>query len=152
MPRLSRGLLLQDFAREGEDLLDTLLTSAQRQPVLPGGSSDGQQIRQYRSAYTGQYMASESTVVCARRHSIMLPQATTAGHGGMPALSEEASSGSGRSADAVHVDIASLQHYKNRIGPELRQMRQAQGRNRYCDNHQLWCLPNCTRPWSVLAP
>ncbi|DBA80626.1 TPA: hypothetical protein ACH3X1_007876 [Trebouxia sp. C0004] len=104
MPRLSRGVLLQDFAREGEDLLDTLLTSAQRQPVLPAGSSDGQHSRQYRSAYTG--------------------------HGGMPALSEEASSGSGRSADNVHVDIASLQHYKNRIGPELRQMRQAQGRNR----------------------
>ena len=131
MPRLARGILLQDFAREGEDLLDTLLTSAQQQPVLPGGSSNGQQSRQYRLSYTGQPMASESTVICALHHSIMLPQATTAGQGGMPALSEEASSGSGRSADAVHMDIASLQHYRNRIGPELRQMRQAQGRNRY---------------------
>ncbi len=134
MPRLSRGLLLQDFAREREDILDTLLTSAQRQSVLPlvlpGGSSDGQQSRQYRSSYTGQQMASESIVICALHHSIMLPEATTAGLGGMPALSEEASTGSGRSVDVVHVDIASLQHYKNRIGPELRQMRQAQGRNR----------------------
>lgn len=73
MPRLLRGLLLQDFAREGEDLLDTLLTSAQRQLVLPGGSSDGQQIRQDRSAYTGQYMAFESTVSCALHHSIISP-------------------------------------------------------------------------------
>ena len=144
MPRLARGLLLQDFARDGEDLLDTLLTSAQRQPMLPGGFSDGQHSRQGRSAYTGQYMAAVTAVVCAWHHSIMSPRAITAGQGGMPALSEEASSGSGRSADAVHVDVASLQHYKNRIGPELRQMRQAQGRNRYCHNHQVWCLPSCT--------
>ena len=48
----------------------------------------------------------------------------------MPAMSEEGSSGSGRSAESVQVDIGSLQHYKNRVGPELRLMRQAQGRNR----------------------
>ena len=52
----------------------------------------------------------------------------------MLAASEEASSGSGRSAEPVHVDIGSLQHYRNRVGPELRLMRQAQGRNRCC-NH-----------------
>lgn len=48
----------------------------------------------------------------------------------MPAVSEEGSSGSGRSAESVQVDIGSLQHYRNRVGPELRLMRQAQGRNR----------------------
>ena len=30
MPRLSRGIVLQDFARDGEDLLDTLLATASR--------------------------------------------------------------------------------------------------------------------------
>lgn len=55
------------------------------------------------------------------------------GLGRLPALSEEASSGSGRSGDTIQTDIASLQHYKNRTGPELRLMRQAQGRNRCKD-------------------
>ena len=50
----------------------------------------------------------------------------------MPAMSEEASSGSGRSTESPQVDIGSLQHYRNRVGPELRLMRQAQGRNRCC--------------------
>ena len=59
---------------------------------------------------------------------------SSAGFGSMPAVSEEGSSGSGRSP--VHVDVGSLQHYKNRVGPELRLMRQAQGRNRY-DVHLL---------------
>lgn len=56
----------------------------------------------------------------------------------MPAVSEEGSSGSARSAEAAQLDIGSLQHYRNRVGPELRLMRQAQGRNRY--GHT---LPTC---------
>lgn len=82
----------------------------------------------------------------------------SAGFGSMPAVSEEGSSGSGISPEAVHVDIGSLQHYKNRVGPELRLMRQAQGRNRYCAHLSTYttpqkllclfakwpaCLPNC---------
>lgn len=54
MPRVSRGILFQDFAREGEDLLDTLLASAQRQPVLLGGSTSGQQSLQHNAAGSGQ--------------------------------------------------------------------------------------------------
>lgn len=53
MPRVSRGILFQDFAREGEDLLDTLLASAQRQPVLLGGSTGGQQSLQHNAAGSG---------------------------------------------------------------------------------------------------
>ena len=61
----------------------------------------------------------------------------------MTAMSEEASSGSGRSAESLHVDVSSLQHYKNRVGPELRHMRQAQGRNRcHCNSHNALPLDN----------
>ena len=56
--------------------------------------------------------------------------ASSAGFGSVPTVSEEGSSGSGRSPEPVHVDLGSLQHYKNRVGPELRLMRQAQGRHR----------------------
>ncbi|KAL3145912.1 hypothetical protein ABBQ38_015280 [Trebouxia sp. C0009 RCD-2024] len=98
MPRPARGFALHDFARDGEDLLDTLLARAQRPEDH------------------------------ATRHSTT--QSRPTGFGNMPAVSEEGSSGSGRSAESVQVDIGSLQHYRNRVGPELRLMRQAQGRNR----------------------
>ena len=65
----------------------------------------------------------------------------SAGFGSMPAVSEEGSSGSGVRPEAVHVDIGSLQHYKNRVGPELRLMRQAQGRNRYCAHLSTYTTP-----------
>ncbi|KAL3155874.1 hypothetical protein ABBQ32_012876 [Trebouxia sp. C0010 RCD-2024] len=98
MPRPARGLALHDFARDGEDLLDTLLARAQR--------------------------PEDHTT----RHSTTHTRPT--GFGSMPAVSEEGSSGSARSAEAAQLDIGSLQHYRNRVGPELRLMRQAQGRNR----------------------
>ena len=55
MPRTSRGLVLQDFAKGGEDLLDALLASAQRPAALPGvlSAHSAQQGWQSRPPDTG---------------------------------------------------------------------------------------------------
>ena len=53
--------MLQDFARDGEDLLDTLLASAQRAPALPTDPSGQPQSRQDMLAHAG--MIRTSTVI-----------------------------------------------------------------------------------------
>lgn len=133
MPRLLRGLALQDFAHDGEDLLNSLLASAQ---VAPQGASTVHADASRRS------VLSAAGKLLQMQHVLVVSSSMPAGSltvlalcagefGQLPGMSEEASSGSGVSANSVHIDVSSLQHYQNRVGPELRHMRQAQGRNRY---------------------
>lgn len=83
--------------------------------------------------------------VCCARVLLLAWLITHTEHSKAVGQSHATVSSLGSSADAAPLssyDIASLQHYKSRVGPELRQMRRAQGASRlelYRAHHHLLC-------------